>query len=133
FQQSVALLCENRLSNLPRAPGIPVQEYHQKGIGAIMPKFTTHNTRAYSQEQLGACPSISGFRWPVKGESDSAFGHEQDIPPLEDRRAAVSAADGAGLRWSGPSRPLCAEPGEGGHRPLQDHGHLRQRAGPAAV
>src|SRR5258708_18514864 len=77
--------------------------------------------------------SIGGFRWSVKDESDSAWRHEQDIPPLEDRRAAVSTTDVAGLRWSGPSRPVSAELGEGGYRPFQDYGHLRQRAEPAAV
>jgi hypothetical protein len=40
------------------------------------------------------------------------LGHEQDIPPLENRSAAASAARGPGVCGQGPSLQLCAEPRE---------------------
>ena len=40
-----------------------------------------NSTNAGAGAGLGACLSISGFRWPVKGESDSALGMSKTFCP----------------------------------------------------
>jgi hypothetical protein len=60
------------------------------------------NGRRAERAAWWAPRSLSEYWWislASEGRIRFCLGHEQDIPPLEDRRAAVSAADGARLRW----------------------------------
>ena len=61
---------------------------------------------AQTNQGLGACLDNSGLWWRRLLENQILFAYEQDLPALDNRSAAVVAAERSGLCRRGPSGSL---------------------------